>query len=151
MTLDRQGILAVCPGCGTTNRLKFAALDRAAQCGKCRAALSFPAEPIEVPGAAEFDAAVASAPVPILVDFWASWCGPCHMIAPEVAKVAERVAGRALVFKVDTDANPELSQRYQIRSIPTLAVFERGGEARRVAGVQPAATLEQFLLRPHAA
>ena len=145
MTLDLQGILTTCSACGTINRLKYAALERPTRCGKCHAGLAFPAAPIEVPGTAEFDAAIRSASIPILVDFWAAWCGPCHMIAPEVAKVAQRLAGRALVFKVDTDANAELSERYQIRSIPTLAVFEGGREARRTAGVQRAEAIEQFV------
>jgi thioredoxin 2 len=150
MTLDRQGILTTCTACGTTNRLKYAALERPTRCGKCHADLAFPAAPIEVPGTAEFDAAIASASIPILVDFWAAWCGPCRMVAPEVNKVAERLAGKALVLKVDTDANAELSQRYQIRSIPTLAVFEGGREARRTAGVQRAEALEQLLAGAHA-
>jgi thioredoxin len=83
----------------------------------------------------------------VVVDFWAVWCGPCHMMAPEMEKVAQRTSGRALVLKVDTDANPELSQRYQIRSIPTIAIFLDGYEATRVAGVQPAASIEHLITR----
>lgn len=152
MTLDSQGVLAACSSCGTMNRLKYAALERATKCGKCQAALPFPTEPIEVPEAQLFDAAITNASVPVVVDFWAVWCGPCHMMAPELDKVAQRTAGRALVLKVDTDANPELSQRYQIRSIPTIAIFHDGREATRAAGVQPAANIEQLLGRySHAA
>ena len=134
-----------CPSCGTTNRLKYGRLDRAAQCGKCHAPIPHVDSPIDVPDTEAFDDAVAAASVPVVVDFWATWCGPCHMMAPEIAKVAQRAAGRALVLKVDTDANPELSERYRIRSIPTVGVFVRGQEVNRAAGVQPAASLERLI------
>lgn len=147
MTLDLTGILVECDSCGTKNRLKYESLERATKCGKCQAALRFPDKPIEVEGAQLFDAAIGSVSVPVVVDFWAVWCGPCHMMAPEIDKVAQRSAGRALVLKVDTDANPELSQRYQIRSIPTVALFIDGREATRAAGVQPAANIEQLIAR----
>jgi thioredoxin 2 len=147
MTLDQNGVLVACSSCGTMNRLKYAGLERASKCGKCQSLLPFPAEPIEVRSAQLFDAVIAGASVPVVVDFWAVWCGPCHMMAPEIDKVAQRTAGRALVLKVDTDANPELSQRYQIRSIPTIAIFLDGREATRAAGVQPAANIEQLIAR----
>ena len=147
MTLDQTGILVACSSCGTMNRLKYESLERATKCGKCQAALPFPGEPIEVTGAQLFDAVINNASVPVVVDFWAVWCGPCHMMAPEIDKVAQRTAGRALVLKVDTDANPELSQRYQIRSIPTIALFHDGREATRASGVQPAASIELLIAR----
>ena len=147
MTLDQAGVLVACNSCQTMNRLKYGALERATKCGKCQSPLPFPSEPIELTGTQLFDAVITSASVPVVVDFWAEWCGPCHMMAPEIAKVAQRTAGRALVLKVDTDANAELGQRYQIRSIPTIAIFQDGREVTRVAGVQPAANIEQLLTR----
>jgi thioredoxin 2 len=132
MTLDQDGVLVACNSCQTVNRLKYGSLERATKCGKCQSALPFPSD---------------NASVPVVVDFWAVWCGPCHMMAPEIAKVAQRTAGRALVLKVDTDANAELGERYQIRSIPTIAIFHDGREATRVAGVQPAANIEQLVAR----
>jgi thioredoxin 2 len=147
MTLDQDGVLAPCSSCGTVNRVKYASLERATKCGKCQAALPFPGEPIEVAGTQLFDAVINNASVPVVVDFWAVWCGPCHMMAPEIDKVAQRTAGKALVLKVDTDANAELSERYQIRSIPTIAIFQDGREATRAAGVQPAASIEQLIAR----
>ena len=143
--LDRSGVLVSCPACGTTNRLKYGALERAVQCGKCHAPIPRVDSPIDVPGTQAFDDAIAGTTVPVVVDFWATWCGPCHMMAPEITKLAQRAAGRALVLKVDTDANPELSERYRIRSIPTVAVFVGGREVNRAAGVQSASNLERFI------
>lgn len=151
MTLDQTGVVVPCSSCGTMNRLKYRALERATQCGKCRAPLPFPAAPIDAADAQVFDAAVSQASVPVVVDFWAVWCGPCHMMAPEIDKVAQHTAGRSLVLKVDTDANPELSQRYQIRGIPTIIVFSGGKEATRASGVQPAANIERMLAQAAAA
>lgn len=125
--------------------MKFGALERATKCGKCHAALPLPAEPIDVPSAELFDAATSSSSVPVVVDFWAAWCGPCRMVAPEIKKAAGHLAGRALVLKVDTDANPELSARFNIRSIPTIGVFQNGKEITRAAGVKPAAAIEAML------
>lgn len=79
------------------------------------------------------------------MDFWAAWCGPCRMVAPEVKKAAHSLSGRALVLKVDTDANPELSARFQIRSIPTIGVFAHGREVTRASGVRPAAPIASMV------
>ncbi len=147
MKLDRTGVLVPCASCGATNRLKYAALERPTQCGKCHAALQYPAVPIDVPSAELFDAAVTMASVPVVVDFWAVWCGPCKMVAPEVEKVARNMAGRALVVKADTDANAELSSRYNIRSIPTIGVFHHGREVNRASGARPASAIEAMVPR----
>jgi thioredoxin 2 len=101
--------------------------------------------PIEIHSAADFDRLVANASLPIVVDYWAPWCGPCRMVAPEMQKVATRQAGRMLVVKVNTDDVSELGQRFNIRSIPTLAVFANGREVARSSGARPAADIEAFV------
>ena len=148
LTLDERGVRTTCSACATTNRLAYAALDREMRCGKCRATLSRPDAPIEVHGAAIFDALVSTASVPIVVDFWAPWCGPCRMVAPELEKVARNLAGRVLVVKVNTDEEPELGERFRIRSIPTMMVFSDGREVARSSGARPAADIEA-LVREH--
>jgi thioredoxin 2 len=143
--LDDRGIVEACPSCGKNNRIQYERLGNPVRCGSCQQALAPPAAPIEIGTAADFDRLVSRASIPIVVDFWAPWCGPCRMVAPELVKVAARAAGRFLVVKVNTDAVPELGQRFGIRSIPTMAVFAGGREAARTTGARPAADIEAFV------
>jgi len=144
MKVDDRGVLVSCPSCGSTNRLTYRTLERQVRCGKCHTTLAAPSHPIEVP-TGFFDALISASSVPVVVDFWAPWCGPCHAMAPEFEKAAQRLAGKALAIKVNTEAEPELGERFGIRSIPTLAVFRRGREVRRVAGARPAADIERLV------
>ncbi len=104
------------------------------------------AEPVHVTGE-EFEQQVLQAEQPVLVDFWAEWCGPCHAIAPSVAKLADEYAGRALVAKVDADEAPEILSQYGIMGIPTLIYFKGGQEMDRVVGVTPYGTLKTKMER----
>jgi thioredoxin 2 len=134
-----------CPSCGAVNRIPFARMHEEARCGRCKTALPASATPIEVPDRATFDAFVRDARVPLLVDFWAAWCGPCRMVAPEVARVAADLAGRALVLKVDTERLPELAARYRVQGIPNFAVFRDGQLVRQQAGAMRAPQLAQLV------
>jgi len=145
MKLDDRGVLTPCGSCGATNRLPYRALDKTTRCAKCHTTLAAPSSPIEVQSAAHFDALVSGSSVPVVVDFWAPWCGPCRMMAPELEKVARRLAGSVLVVKVNTDAEAELGARFRIRSIPTIAVFRDGREVTRAAGARPAADIEALV------
>lgn len=123
-----------CPSCGATNRIPAARLADTGKCGRCKTALPASAQPIEVTDVAMFDEIVASAKVPVLVDFWAAWCGPCRTVAPEVTRAANELAGRALVLKVDTERLPALAARYQVRGIPNFVVMQRGRVLKQQAG-----------------
>ena len=144
MKVDDRGVLVSCRSCGSTNRLSYGTLDRSTRCGKCHSPLPHPSHPIEASGAA-FDALIRTSSVPVVVDFWAPWCGPCRAMAPEFEKVAHRLAGGALVIKINTDAEPELGERFRIRSIPTIAIFRKGHEVTRISGARPAADIERLV------
>jgi thioredoxin 2 len=143
--LDHSGIIVACPSCGKNNRLGYAHVDRPHRCASCKTPLAPPAEPLEVPGAAVFDAIVSTASVPVVVDFWAPWCGPCRAVAPEFEKVARSRSGQLLVLKVNTDVLTDLGARYSIRSIPTMMVFSKGRETGRTAGARPASGILAFV------
>ena len=143
--LDRHGVIVPCASCGTRNRLGYGTLDKTTRCPKCKAMLATPDAPIDVPDGATFEALAETSVVPVVVDFWAAWCGPCRMVAPELEKVARAHAGQWLVVKVDTEKVTDIAARYSIRSLPTLAVVYQGRERGRIVGVRPAAEIERFV------
>jgi thioredoxin 2 len=134
-----------CAACARTNRVPAGRLQDKARCAACKAPLLPLSAPVAITSSADFDELIRDAKTPVLVDFWAAWCGPCRAVAPEVSKLAAARAGTAIVVKVDTDAQPELSARFGIRSIPTLVVFRDGHEHKRVSGAMPAATIASQL------
>jgi thioredoxin 2 len=140
-----EGIIRTCPACGKKNRVLYARLGEQARCGSCGTALPPVAEPLAVDREGELSSVLRESGVPVLVDFWAPWCGPCRTVAPEIAKVAERNAGRLLVVKVNTDVDPAVGSTRNIQSIPTMAVFREGREVARTSGARPAAAIESFV------
>ena len=142
---DERGLIRACPQCGQRNRLIYERLGSIFRCTKCGTEIPPPTEPVELPDASKFSSLIARSALPVLVDFWAPWCGPCKMVAPELAKVAADGAGRWIVAKVNTEELSDVAARFGIRTIPTMILFKAGRDATRQSGALPASAIRQFL------
>ena len=145
MSMDEKGVIVSCEKCGQRNRIPYTGLTAQIRCGQCQTQLSLPRTPISVPTASSFTAMTDNASIPVFVDFWAPWCGPCKMVALEIEKVAAAAGNRFLVTKLNTEEVPVIAQRFQINSIPTMAVFHKGRELGRTAGARPAPAILAFI------
>jgi thioredoxin 2 len=147
LELDDVGVILTCRNCGQKNRAAYGRLGRVLRCGRCKAEIEPPEVPIELDRVERFDALIATSEVPVVVDYWAPWCGPCRMVAPEIERVAARAARKFIVAKVNTEELPQLGARFGIRSIPTMAIYHQGRELARTVGAQPAPEIEAFIDR----
>ncbi len=143
--LDDRGVVVSCPQCGQRNRLPYGHLGDTVRCPVCKNEIPAPSAPIEVPTVHLFDVLTGQSALPVVVDYWAAWCGPCRMVAPELVKIAAQQAGRWIIAKVDTEQLPELATRYEIQSIPMMSVFHKGREKGRTVGARPARDILAFV------
>lgn len=137
-------LIRPCPSCGARNRVGAAHLASEARCGACKTSLGPVSEPIEADLQAFVDI-TTSTTVPILIDFWAAWCGPCRMAAPQVHALAGEMAGRAIVLKVDTEKYPELAGRFRVQAIPNFVVMKGGQVIRQQPGLAPIDVMRGWL------
>ena len=137
MASPAKSLIVACSNCGAKNRVNFdAALKQQPVCGKCKSPLPAPStEPVIVTDA-NFSSVVEKSHIPVLLDLWAAWCGPCRIIAPTIKILASELAGKVLVGKLDVDANPRTSARFRVQSIPTLLILKEGKEVDRIVGAQ---------------
>ena len=133
----------VCPACAATNRVPSSRLGQGPVCGRCKAPL-LTGQPVEV-NAATFNKMMAAESLPLLVDFWASWCGPCKMMAPAFAQAAGQLHPAVRLLKVNTEQEQALAAQYGIASIPTMVLFQGGRERARTSGAMPAEAIVQWV------
>jgi thioredoxin 2 len=146
MSASTEALLIRCPACGATNRVPHEKLDGHHQpvCGRCKTALPATTQPVIVTDAT-FANEVERSPVPVLVDLWAPWCGPCRMLTPIMEQLAAELAGRVRIAKLNVDENPQTSSRFGVQSIPTMLIFKDGQMIERMVGAMPKAEIMRHL------
>ena len=145
--MDSDLIRVVCPHCGTNNRVSRHKLKEGLvpRCGKCKEKLPMAEKGLVIVTDATFEEEVEKSSIPVLLDCWATWCGPCKMIAPIIEKLAEELAGKIKVAKLDVDENPKTAMKLEIMSIPTLLIYKDGKIVDTIVGAQPKSEIEKRL------
>mgnify|MGYP003633813162 FL=1 len=138
LAADSRGIILPCPTCDSANRIAYARLGQKGSCGTCKTELPLPALPVDVISEEDFTNLISQSPLPVIVDFWATWCGPCKMMAPEFTKAVTKASGRAILAKVNTEKLPGISNTQRIQGIPAFILYKGGSETARTTGFQPA-------------
>lgn len=145
LSSDARGLILPCPACHTANRLSWASLGKQGRCGSCKNPLPAPAAPVAVEDPGTFSAMAAGLALPLVIDFWAPWCGPCRMMAPEFEKAAAMAAGEAVFAKVNTDEQPAIATQFQVQGIPAFALLKGGRVVARRAGFISAPQLVSWM------
>ncbi len=138
LTADDRGVILPCPACGTANRIAYTKAAQQGRCGTCKAELPHVSAPVEITSAADFAALITHSTLPVVVDFWAPWCGPCQMMAPEFAKAATKAAGAAILVKVNTDERQDIASQFRVQGIPAFALIKDGKLVSQTSGFQTA-------------
>ncbi len=138
---DERGVIQPCPHCGTGNRITYSRLGQQGRCGSCQKELPTICQPVDINSALSFAALTAASPLPVVIDFWAPWCGPCRTMAPEFGKAAKLAMGEAIFVKINTEELGSVAEQFRIRGIPAFALLKNGKLIKQTTGSQMAAQL----------